>query len=54
MESDLNTATALSVSLLQNKPHGMDAVAFVTAIQSKILERQNEQFFQVSGVDFFS
>lgn len=53
MDSDLNTATALAVSLIQNTPYGMDTVAFVTAIQSKILERQNEQFFQVSGSNFF-
>ncbi|VVC36035.1 Hypothetical protein CINCED_3A021413 [Cinara cedri] len=46
MESDLNTATALAVSLIHTKPDGMDTTAFVTAIQSKIWEKENENFFR--------
>lgn len=45
MESDLNTA--LAVSLIQNKPVGMDIVDYVTSIQSKIIEKESELFFQV-------
>lgn len=46
MESDLSTA--LAVSIIQNKPSGMDVVDYVTSIQSKIMEKENELFFQVS------
>lgn len=45
MENDLNTA--LAVSLVQNKPVGMDVVDYVTGIQSKIMEKETELFFQV-------
>lgn len=45
MENDLNTA--LAVSIIQNKPIGMNIVDYVTRIQSEILEKETELFFQV-------
>eukprot|EP00102_Acyrthosiphon_pisum_P025101 XP_016662311.1 PREDICTED: uncharacterized protein LOC107884525 [Acyrthosiphon pisum] len=44
MESDLNTA--LAISFIQNKPVGMDIVDYVTSVQSKIMEKESELFFQ--------
>jgi len=51
MESDLNMA--LAMSLIQNKPAGMDIVDYVTSVKSKIMEKDNELFFQVSLIKFF-
>jgi len=51
MESDLSMA--LAMSLIQNKPAGMDIVDYVTSVKSKIMEKDNELFFQVSLIDIF-
>lgn len=48
MENEMNMA--LAVSLIQNKPVGMDIVDYVTSVQSKIMEKETELFFQVSLV----
>lgn len=45
METDLNTT--LAVSLIQKKPIGMDIVDYIDGVQSKIMEKENELFFQV-------
>lgn len=45
METDLNTA--LAVSLIQKKPIGMDIVDYVIDVQSRIMEKETELFFQV-------
>lgn len=45
MENDLKTA--LAVSLIRNKPDGIDIADYVTSIQSKIMEKESELFFQV-------
>lgn len=45
MENDLKTA--LAVSLIRNKPDGLDITDYVTSIQSKIMEKESELFFQV-------
>lgn len=45
MESDLNTA--LAVNLIRNKPVGIDIVDYVTSVQTKIMEKESELFFQV-------
>jgi len=49
MESDLNTA--LAVTFIQNKPVGMDIVDYVTSVQSKIMEKETELFFQVRKIN---
>lgn len=49
MDSDLSTALALS--LKQNKPPGMDIVDYVTSIQSKILEKEEELFYKVNLIN---
>jgi len=49
MENDLNTA--LAVTLIRNKPLGMDIVDYVTSVQSKIMERESDLFFEVSLID---
>jgi len=45
MESELNTV--LAMSLIQNKPAGMDIVDYVMSVQSKIMEKKSELFFEV-------
>jgi len=45
MESDLNTA--LAVTLIRNKPVGMDIVDYVTSVQSNIMKEETDLFFQV-------
>jgi len=45
MVSDLNTA--LAVTFIQNKPVGIDIVDYVTSVQSKIMAKETELFFQV-------
>ncbi|XP_026819801.1 uncharacterized protein LOC113558518 [Rhopalosiphum maidis] len=44
MESDLNTA--LAVTLIRNKPVGMDIVDYVTSVQSNIMKEETDLFFQ--------
>lgn len=46
MNSEINTA--LAISLIQQKPVGMDTVDYVTSVQSKVLEKESELFFKVS------
>jgi len=45
MECDLNTE--LAVTLIRNKPVGMDIIDYVTSIQSKIMKEESDLFFQV-------
>jgi len=45
MECDLNTE--LAVTLIRNKPVGMDIVDYVTSVQSKIMKEESDLFFQV-------
>jgi hypothetical protein len=45
MDNDLNTA--LAVSIIKNKPIGMNSVDYVTSIQSKIIKKETELFFKV-------
>lgn len=46
MKSDIDTT--LAMSLIKNKPDGMDIVDYVISTQSKIMEKENELFFKVS------
>lgn len=45
MESDIDTT--LAMSLIKNKPDGIDIVDYVISTQSKIMEKENELFFKV-------
>lgn len=45
MKSDIDTT--LAMSLIKNKPDGMDIVDYVISTQSKITEKENELFFKV-------
>lgn len=40
--------TALAISIVQQKPDGMDLMDYVISVQTKIMKRENELFFRVS------
>lgn len=50
MEMENDFKTALAVSFIQNKPDGTDIVDYVTSVQSKIMKKETELFFEVSFI----